>query len=445
MTIYYVDFSRADDTGDGLSWGAAKKTLQAALTLASSGSDVIYWDKDSAETVAADTTLTAAGNVAVISVDKDSANAVTAGASIGGQATNYAITLAGAFKIYFYGVTFKIGTGATSKTLSVGGTDGNQFELENCTLDITSTNNNSRFQSHASTAASNAFIKFNGCVFKFAAAGQGMNLYGNIEFSDCSVSAAGTSPTALVLGSSGTTNVVMHGCDWSHVTGDLFADNGGNGTSRFVLSCCKLGMAPSAAIATQTTVLNRGQLAVMMFDCSNGDEHYTMFHYDPFGTTEVSPTIYANDGAKYDGTNGCSWVITTTANCSYYTPYASPWIDRYHAGTSAITPSLEILRDGSTTAYQDDEVWGEFSYQGTTGSTKATLVNDRMALLGTPANQATGALGAAGWTGEGGSAWFGKINPASTITPAEIGHLRARVVVGEQSITVYVDPTIRVA
>ena len=83
-------------------------------------------------------------------------------------------------------------------------------------------------------------------------------------------------------------------------------------------------------------------------------------------------------------------------------------------------------------------VWGEFSYQGTSGCRSSTIVNDRVTLLGTPAAQATG-MGTGSWTGESGTAWSGKLAPASSITPAEIGELRARVCVGLASATVYVD------
>jgi hypothetical protein len=68
-----------------------------------------------------------------------------------------------------------------------------------------------------------------------------------------------------------------------------------------------------------------------------------------------------------------------------------------------------------------------------------------MALSGTPAAQTTGALGAGDWTGENATSWFGKLHTTSTITPAEIGMLRARVCVGLASATVYVDPYIRVS
>lgn len=39
-TIYYVDATRPDDSGDGLSWENAKRTLQAALALATDGAQI---------------------------------------------------------------------------------------------------------------------------------------------------------------------------------------------------------------------------------------------------------------------------------------------------------------------------------------------------------------------------------------------------------------------
>jgi len=230
----------------------------------------------------------------------------------------------------------------------------------------------------------------------------------------------------------------MEGADWSVATNSLFKSGVGSSGVAF-LSHCKLGTGVTI-LATQTPA-NKSSTNVWLYNCASSDEHYQMGHYDAFGSTIVDTGIYANDGAQYDGTNYCSWKIVTTAYCSYYTPYVSPWIDCYHSGTSAITPYLEILRNGSTTAYQDDEVWGMFSYQGTSGYPLATIVDDRKGLLASAANQTAG-VGTSGWTGDTG-AWSGKLSPTASITPAEIGHLRARVCVGEPSITVYVDPTIR--
>lgn len=196
-------------------------------------------------------------------------------------------------------------------------------------------------------------------------------------------------------------------------------------------------------MAAQTPA-NRGSAEVFMFNCHSGDSHYAFGHYDGLGSTIIETGIYANDGASPDGgTTRTSWKIVTNSGASFYTPYRSPWFDKYHSGTSAITPYFEILRDGSATAFNDDEVWGEFSIQATTGSVLPVFKDDRMTPLGTPAAQTNSSKTASDWTGENATAWFGKIAAPSATTPAEVGYLRARCVVGKASTTVYLDPTIR--
>jgi hypothetical protein len=217
-------------------------------------------------------------------------------------------------------------------------------------------------------------------------------------------------------------------------------DSGNAASSAFTLVNCKL---PTSFVMRAADGTHKAQGEVTLYNCASGDTHYHIAHADAMGSTIVETTIVANDGASPDGgTTRTSWRITTTANATFFTPYISPWFDRYHTGTTAITPFMEILRDGSATAYDNDEVWGEWSYQGTSGSTMSTLISDRMAPLATPAAQDNG-VGLSGWAGESGTAWSGKLQATSSITPAEIGYLRGRVVVGLPSATVYVDPTIR--
>jgi hypothetical protein len=227
--------------------------------------------------------------------------------------------------------------------------------------------------------------------------------------------------------------VHVEGGDLSDVTGNIFAVPAGTLIADLVNS--KIG----SGVTVAPTWNHPGEGEITLRNCNSGDSHYSLAHYNYLGSTVISTSIYTGTASTDYGTS-LSWVVASSANSTFYKPYVSPWIDVYHDGTSAITPSVEVVRDGSATAYQDDEIWAEWSYQGTTGSTRASFVNDRMAILGTAANQATGALGASDWTGEGGTAWFGKLTPTSTITPAEIGHLRVRIYVGEASTTVYVDP-----
>ena len=244
----------------------------------------------------------------------------------------------------------------------------------------------------------------------------------------------------------------MEGCDFSHVgSGTMVADQITQGTAVFSFVNCKLGLNVTM-MAAPTTVLNKGQTTVWAFNCaldnddSSYDEHFHLYHGDAFGETYVTEDVYLSDGPSNDGgTTKVSWQIVTRANnCSFYTPYVSPWSDKRHTGTSQIAPYFEALRSGSTTKYQDDEVWAEFSAQATNGTTQASFVNDRTTVWPlSPSYQTASSKGAGDWTGEDATNNAYMKLGEQNITPAEIGYLRGRVIVGEPNITVYVCPKIR--
>lgn len=441
MTLYYV--ASTGNNSDGLTWEKAFTTFAGAVSAATGNGDTIYVDQGFTDTLSADTTYTFGNNVNVIcSNDKSNAPPQTLGVMgvnnwIGNSSTNYGIVLAGAYNVYIYGLTFRT-AGSTADNININQIDGAHFELENVYLWQGNTNTGSYIGTGNSSNA-NTYTKFKNCTLRFGSTSQSFVARQVTDFEGCTVSSDGSAPATLLSSTIGV-SVSFIGCNLSAITGTLIASMASL-PSRFFFINCKLGSGVTV-LGTQA-VPNKSAANVWLYNCSAGDEHYHLQHHDAFGSTVVDTGIYANDGASYDGTNRCSWKIVTTANCSYTTPYVSPWIDCYHSGTSAITPSLEIVRSGSATAYQNDEVWAEFSYQGTSGFPLAVMVSDRKALLAAAADQTTGALGAGDWTGENATSWFGKLAPISAITPAEIGHLSARVVVGEPSVTVYVDPTIR--
>lgn len=446
MATYYVSSVDGSNSDAGTSWALAVATLEYAVeTLAATGGPhTILVDSAHSESLSADTTIVAAQDLRIISVNRSGGDVPLAGATIGAQATNYAITLNGAFDVYVYGVKFQTGTNTTSsKNLSFGTTDGGHFEFESCSFFCLGTGaTSSAVQFGGGGTNANSFVKVSNGTIKLAGASHRIFMNGNVELISTSMDATSANQTALFQVSQVLSKAEIDGCDFSTCTNTLVGDFAGTGLANFRFRNCKLGAAV-VMMAAPTSVLNRGQTTVEAFNCNSGDAHYSYYHGDAFGETTVVATPYLS--ATSGGSNVSYKVVTRASNCSFFTPYVGPWIAKPHTGTSAVTPSFEILRDGSSTAYQDDEVWGEWSYQGTSGSTRATIVSDRMTPLGTPANQATGALGASDWTGENATAWFGKLAPASTITPAEAGHIMGRVVVGEPGITLYYDPTVRIA
>lgn len=444
MATYYV-WNGGSNTAPYDDWTKAATTLTTALAAATASGDLIKIDKDHTgdNAAAADITYTFVNHVALVCVDKDNADALATmgtAAWIGHSSSNRSITLAGAYRVYVRGLTFRT-AGSTSDNIFCASSDGSHYVFESCYFWHGNTSTTSIYL--GANVAGNVYTAFENCTFRLGSTSHSLLVRSHCELSGCDVSSAGSTPTTLfTVGSaatSGGTHLEAVGCDFSLVTGTLFGSSGGQASTARLMNC-KLGS--GVTVLGSQTPANKSSLTAWLFNCANSDQHYHHGHYDALGSTVVDTGIYAAAGASYDGTNRCSWKLVTTANCSFWTPYVSPWFAVYHSGTAAITPYVEILRDGSATAYQNDEVWLELSYQGTDGNPLGIVVDDRMTPLGSPADQDAG-VGVSGWTGESGTAWSGKIGPAASVTPAEIGHLMARVVVGEPSITVYVDPTIR--
>lgn len=341
-----------------------------------------------------------------------------------------------------YGLTFHVSGGSGTTTFSIAQTDDDDIRLVNC-----------GFNAAANTSASSVLILCGDTIgnmqstlenFTYVSSNQaagGIEFQANVKWVGGSVTTTAAN-TVLVKAAKRGCEVSFANVDFDGMTsGTVVNPSTGAMTTNtsFVFSNCRFHASATlvgsfAAVATAD---------ITFYNCGVGDVHYQFAHYSPYGMTLVDTGIYASDGAEWNESAAkYSWKIVTGGNCSHQTPYVSPWIHQHHEGTSAITPSLEGFRDGSTSVIEDDEVWAEFSYQGTSGFTLGTIVNDRMALLGSPADQ-TSSLTYSDWeTGTSADSTF-KLATTATITPAEIGNLSARVCVGEPSITVYVDPQIR--
>jgi len=439
MATYFVA-SGGSNTSPYDTWAKAATNITTAMAAASTEGDVVVIQyngvpSDNKELIGNLTITFAATNVVLISASNDGGSSYTPtpmGATewIGNSTVARIITVTGADrKAQVIGVTFR---GAPSLT-----TLGAHITFEDCLFWTQLSAQNIVIGSTASKAV------LMGCTFRFEHAGGAIVVLGTkSEIIGCSVSSAGAVPTNLISAGSVTTAGNFVGCDFSYITSTLVANTALAYTLNF--DRCKLGTGV-VVLAAQTNNPTGGSPEVYLFDSDVGDTHYAFAHYDALGETTVSTSIYANDGAEWNlSASKYSWKITTTANASYLAPYTSPWIHKHHEGTSAITPYLECLRDNSSGAvFQNDEVWAEFIYKGTTGFVLGTIVNDSMALFGSPADQTASSKGASDWTGETGTAGYFKLNTTATITPTEIGNLSARVCVGEPSITVYVDPQIR--
>lgn len=459
MANYFVR-SGGGNTPPYGNWTDAATSLTTAIAAATVNGDRVIIQYDAVPSgdaeVTVDTTYTLAANIAIISASNDGGTSFTPTAMgttywIGNSTTNRTITFAGAFSVSFYGITVR-NAGTAADSLYLCDSDGADYRFDTCYFWHGNTNTTATAGIFLGSASTNRqkFLLFHNCTFRFGATAQRAVVAGNVQIIGGSISSAGSSPSNLfnTVNAYSPVVVVCEGFDMSHLgSNSIIGDHTTIGIE-YRFYNCKLGT--SYSILASQTVANKSSAYAYVYNCASGDKHSVFEYHDSFGslvtidTTDATPIYCSTNGAKFDGTNGFSWKIVTTGNCSYYTPFVTPWFGKYHDGTSAITPRIECMRDNSSGAvWQDDEVWGEFSYQGATGYPIASFVNDRKALTAGAVDQDSSSLGASDWVGETGTPGFFKLNPSSTITPAEIGHLMGRVCVGEPSITVYVDPTVR--
>lgn len=430
-------------------WATAATSLATALAACSSGDLlVIQYDgiaSGDAE-LAADTTFTVPAGVMVVAGSNDGGSGWTytvMGTAnwIGNSTTNRSVTLDCAGSCFIAGLTLRT-AGSTTDSLTIGSSDNSFISGEDVYLWNGNSATSSSIRLGASSTTNQMAVRLKNCTFRFGSTGQSISVRCKADIIGGSLSSAGSIPTSIFTTTTGTMpgGVDLDGFDFSALsTNELVGDC--LTPLRVKGSNCKAssGFVP---LGTQSSG-NLSGAEVLLLNTASGDTHYNMIHATPQGSLVIDTGIYANDGATSDGSQHTTWKIVTTSSASYFNPYVSPWVRKYNSILSAITPYLEILRDGSATAYNDDQVWGEFAAQATSGSPLASFYSDRRGFAASAAAQATG-VGTSGWTGEGGTAWSGKLAPTSSITPAEVGHLGARVCVGAASSTVYVDPLIRV-
>lgn len=444
-TVTWTARNPGYSSGTTENWTFATIYFLYAVAAANASGDLIYVQYTHSETLTATTTYTFTANVSVISVNKDSSNAPTVQGTNGfiGDSTTGGrnITVAGSFKVYFYGITFRSGTTASQIALELSDATTGDFTYESCYFYWVAGGGGNTIAvvlGRPGSASSRCAVKCISCTFRFGAAAGRISLgSANVEWNGCTIEFQTNRPTTLFsAGDAGAGDYNFVGCDFSVITGTLVGDQT-NAARTFRFTQCRLGSGVNP-FATQTAV-TRGAEAYF-FDCNSGDVQTSFAYYNAFGSVVSNFTIYYTTGAAAQ-----SWLVTSFAsNATYYTPFITPFIDWYNSNTStSVTPYIEIIRDGSSTAYKDNEVWGEFfAKTGATNTPISTEYSDRMTVLGTAVNLNTGA-GAGAWTGESATIWSGKVESGAAFTPSEIGAIRGRIVVGLANTSFYVDPQIR--
>jgi hypothetical protein len=434
---YYVRSTDGSDASDGLSWANAKATLAGALAVTAAG-ERIWVSHVHAETQATSMTLTVVGTSASpiqILCGNDSAEPPTTlatTATITTTGTSNITLSSGSRYTYVYGITFSAGTGAGVSVLS---NSASQWHLESCTLAL---GGDGASNISLGSDATQLTLTFRNVNVSFNNAAQFIRTRSQLLWDGGSV--LGTAPTILIdytVAAVSPGKIRLRGLDLSLVTGTL-VDIGGAGPGSVSFEHCKLG----AGVTLKTGAGNGlAGIEVSLDHCDSADTQYRMQRVLGYGEVSSETTIVRTGGAT-NGTTALAHKYVSASTAQFLFPFYGPEMVIWNNTTgSSKTITVEILHD-SVTALDDDEIWLEVEYLGTSGFPQALFAKDRAAdILATPAAQASSSVA---WTTTG----ITNVNKQKlevTVTPQEIGIFRARVALAKASYTVYVDPLLTVA
>lgn len=436
MASYYVRSSAAG-AGTGADWTNAYTTLVTALSGKVAG-DIFYIAQDHAES-AASLVLTSPGTAAApcLFYCVNHAGAVPpAGADLATGATfstttNGNITINGS--AYYYGLSFTAGNSTGTPLLTMAATGANTQAYENCTFAMGSTGGGA-FVVGNSGSVGGVECRHSNCTFSFSGTLQRIEPCCTWTWDNKPGSAAllgAQVPTTLFSFSTSTGVVVLRGLDLSAAgSGKTLVGATTGGPGSVLIEDCKL----NASVTIQATPNTPGRTKV---DVVRSDSGSTNYRYDRIryeGTLTIETTIVRTGGAS-DGTTPIAWQIDTTANAKWHQPFVSPPIAIWNETTgSPVTATIEGIWGGGAVP-NDDDIWVEVQYLGTSGFPVASFVNDSKAnALTTAAGQTSSAET---W---GGSTTEFKLHVS--FTPQKEGWIYARVKAAKASSTFYVDPKI---
>lgn len=400
-------------SGSTVDWTFASLYVFYTHTLCAAGDIILVHYTSQEPTNSATMAITfAVDNVQIISVDKDSSEAYTPMGTSGyicntsANATNS--INAWAVKLRLRGITLRNTGTSGSVLLLLNGNDDGHIVGEDIRLEYTGNNNVQ--MCIGSTGDARTWTSIRNLTVSNANAGQLLRLgsFGEIM----GLTFTGTVARTILFQLTNTvdatgTRWLIHSMDASHTTSvsssaTLVADNTAIGGRIEFLDPI---LPSSYAILSGASNVNQAGLEVLIQNGKAGSTTGIHAYSNALGSVTRNTTITYNGEAF-------SWKIDAAAGATRAAPFVMPWMWGQIATGASVTPKIEILRDGSTTALTDAEVWCERGAQVTSGSPLKTFVSTEAAYTSSGSNIATGA-GTGSWAGEAGSAWSGKLAQAA--------------------------------
>lgn len=449
MTDRYVRSTDGSDADTGATWALAKATGVGVTAIDAAG-DRLFFSQAHAETTAGVVTFAVAGTNASPSqllcgndaAEPPTALATTATVTV---STNAALSIGGS--LYCYGLTF---ISAGSIVLNSVATNSVQV-YENCSFQLTNAGS-SGFLNSASSNNNTYRTELLNCTFKPSATANIHNICGDTVIRGGSFLTGSAALVSVFRPQVDRTasRLDCSGFDFSNLGSSVNLFYGsGISSGKFVLRDCKLPASWTGSLVASGLV-GPGE-RFEMHNCDSTGTNYRLWVEDYAGSINSETTIVRTGGAS-DGTTGLSWKLATSANTLYpTTKLESPEIVQWNTTLSALTATVEIVHDtnvaggqgaGTGSRFQNDEIWLEVMYLGSSGSPLGTWIRDYKAdVLATAADQTDSSET---WTTTG-LTTPQKQALSVTFTPAEVGYIVARVVMAKASKTCYICPKLTVA
>lgn len=438
--------------GNFPAWGAPHARLANAYAAAWGVAGNKFWIADNhAETQSTANTLNSPATVAggptyAICVDRTAALPpveanYNTGASISTTTTGgltVQIASAALGTIYYQGIRFSAGDGASGANLTLGINKTNMV-ARNCAFALGSTSSTARILA-GPISAGPANMLWDNCTVQFGAVGQAIQLNDvNLEWRNTPSALQGaTLPTTLFTTNQLSANVVCRGVDLSAYSGQLLNDP--TTSLPLIFEDCKFHASVTRLGAT--TNQGYGITPVITVRCDSGATNYKSSR-DEYSGSQVTETGITRVGGATDGTTPTSDKIVTNAQAALLTPYRMLPLAIWNETTGADVTVTVYGTINNASLPNNDEIWMDVQYLGSSGSPVASFKTTCKShpLAAAAAVSADGST----WNGGGSGAGWSPFKLVATLTspqPAMKGYIYAKVLAAKPSTTYYIDPLV---
>jgi hypothetical protein len=435
MTTYYLNSVGGSATAPYDTWAKGSTTYATLLAIPLVAGDIIYVASDHSETPGSTQTITFPGTLAspnqLISADRTSGSPPTtlANGAIIGTTGNFGINFTGCG--YVKGVTWKLGSGAVSPAIQMGGTTQTDITFRDCAVQLIATSGASVTVGSSSNSIG-ARVTWDNTTYQTGGTSQliYVNQSGYFHWKNTASATSGTAPTTL-FGSTSQTGgtTLLEGVDISALSGKTFVQalaKGGTYTLQDSIT---------PASFTYFTAPTSAAPEIYIVTSANGATTTTLEKHTARGDQTTELTVVRTGGCTVDGVS-IAMKLVSSANAFWHVPFGSTplAIRNTTTGTNRTVTVYGVWGGGAVP--NNDDIWTEVKYRGSASSPQASFATTTKASI-IAANAAT-TTDSSTWGGS--TTKFKMVATLSSPQPALSGPISVRVYVGATSSTFYIDP-----